>query len=285
MWLRIEKILPWDAAIQQGSWDWYESFKRRSRIIRAGRRIVVAKIDLYNEHEVRIAKGTGTYLIGWKRGGYETLSRMPARDIRTGYGLSTVRSTVPSQRKMGWLGFWIQIKSNPVRVAIGSHLIQVQTKQETCPRERHHRNRTVCMWHLHTIPIRVWYYQRQPVHRCRLCFGPICRSIFVDRADRNLPSRRTWTTRQEHCGADKNALTSLSWVRMIMVMDLSSIWIFRGYRGKIILNLSSMVTPIEEWWKTTNTSISWIRVLFSPLMTLDFRSLILPTEKWFNTHA
>ncbi|WP_321492753.1 metallophosphoesterase [uncultured Desulfobacter sp.] len=33
----------------------------------------------------------------------------------------------------------------------------------------------------------------------------------------------------------------------IMVMALSSIWIFRGYRDKIILSLSSMVTPIEEW--------------------------------------
>jgi len=41
-----------------------ESFEGRSRIIRAGSRIVVAKIDLYNEQEVRIATGTGTYMIG-----------------------------------------------------------------------------------------------------------------------------------------------------------------------------------------------------------------------------
>jgi len=40
------------------------SFKCRSRIIRAGSRIVVAKIDLYNEKETRIATGTATYLIG-----------------------------------------------------------------------------------------------------------------------------------------------------------------------------------------------------------------------------
>ena len=40
------------------------SFQCRSRIIRAGSRIVVAKIDLYNEKETRIATGTATYLIG-----------------------------------------------------------------------------------------------------------------------------------------------------------------------------------------------------------------------------
>lgn len=39
------------------------SFKCRSRIIRAGSRIVVAKIDLYNEKETRIATGTATYFI------------------------------------------------------------------------------------------------------------------------------------------------------------------------------------------------------------------------------
>ncbi len=39
-------------------------FKCRSEIIRAGSRIVVSKIDLYNEKEIRIATGTGTYLIG-----------------------------------------------------------------------------------------------------------------------------------------------------------------------------------------------------------------------------
>jgi len=38
-------------------------FKCKSRIIRAGSRIVVAKIDLYNEKEIRIATGTATYLI------------------------------------------------------------------------------------------------------------------------------------------------------------------------------------------------------------------------------
>jgi len=40
-----------------------ESFKCKSRIIRAGSRIVVAKIDLYNEIKTRIATGTATYLI------------------------------------------------------------------------------------------------------------------------------------------------------------------------------------------------------------------------------
>lgn len=40
------------------------SFQCKSRIIRAGARIVVAKIDLYNEKESRIATGTATYLIG-----------------------------------------------------------------------------------------------------------------------------------------------------------------------------------------------------------------------------
>jgi uncharacterized protein (TIGR00369 family) len=40
------------------------SFQCKSRIIRAGSRIVVAKIDLYNEKETRIATGTATYLIG-----------------------------------------------------------------------------------------------------------------------------------------------------------------------------------------------------------------------------
>jgi len=39
------------------------SFQCKSRIIRAGARIVVAKIDLYNEKETRIATGTATYLI------------------------------------------------------------------------------------------------------------------------------------------------------------------------------------------------------------------------------
>ena len=40
------------------------SFHCKSRIIRAGSRIVVSKIDLYNEKESRIATGTATYLIG-----------------------------------------------------------------------------------------------------------------------------------------------------------------------------------------------------------------------------
>ena len=40
-----------------------KSFKCKSRIIRAGSRIVVAKIDLYNEMKIRIATGTATYLI------------------------------------------------------------------------------------------------------------------------------------------------------------------------------------------------------------------------------
>jgi len=41
-----------------------DSFQCKSRIIRAGSRIVVSKIDLVNEREVRIATGTATYLIG-----------------------------------------------------------------------------------------------------------------------------------------------------------------------------------------------------------------------------
>lgn len=40
------------------------SFKCKSRIIRAGSRIVVSKIDLFNDTQVRIATGTATYLIG-----------------------------------------------------------------------------------------------------------------------------------------------------------------------------------------------------------------------------
>lgn len=39
-------------------------FQCRSEIIRAGSRIVVSKIDLFNDTEVRIATGTATYLIG-----------------------------------------------------------------------------------------------------------------------------------------------------------------------------------------------------------------------------
>lgn len=41
-----------------------KSFRCQSRIIRAGRRIVVAKVDLSNERDTRIATGTATYLIG-----------------------------------------------------------------------------------------------------------------------------------------------------------------------------------------------------------------------------
>ncbi len=40
------------------------SFTCKSRIIRAGSRIVVSKIDLFNDKKVRIATGTATYLIG-----------------------------------------------------------------------------------------------------------------------------------------------------------------------------------------------------------------------------
>jgi uncharacterized protein (TIGR00369 family) len=40
-----------------------QSFECKSRVIRAGSRIVVAKIDLYNEIKSRIATGTATYLI------------------------------------------------------------------------------------------------------------------------------------------------------------------------------------------------------------------------------
>lgn len=40
-----------------------QHFKCRSRIIRAGSRIVVCKIDLHNDTEKRIATGTATYLI------------------------------------------------------------------------------------------------------------------------------------------------------------------------------------------------------------------------------
>lgn len=38
-------------------------FTCKSTIIRAGSRIVVSNIDLYNEKQIRIATGTGTYLI------------------------------------------------------------------------------------------------------------------------------------------------------------------------------------------------------------------------------
>ncbi len=41
-----------------------EAFKCKSRIIRAGSRIVVSKIDLFNDDEIRIATGTATYMIG-----------------------------------------------------------------------------------------------------------------------------------------------------------------------------------------------------------------------------
>lgn len=40
------------------------NFLCKSRIIRAGSRIVVSKMDLFNESEIRIATGTATYLIG-----------------------------------------------------------------------------------------------------------------------------------------------------------------------------------------------------------------------------
>lgn len=41
-----------------------KKFYCRSCIIRAGSRIVVSKIDLFNESDLRIATGTATYLIG-----------------------------------------------------------------------------------------------------------------------------------------------------------------------------------------------------------------------------
>lgn len=41
-----------------------ESFVCKSRVIRAGTRIVVSKMDLFNEKDARIATGTATYLIG-----------------------------------------------------------------------------------------------------------------------------------------------------------------------------------------------------------------------------
>lgn len=41
-----------------------KSFQCNSQIIRAGSRIVVSKMDLFNETDVRIATGTATYLIG-----------------------------------------------------------------------------------------------------------------------------------------------------------------------------------------------------------------------------
>jgi uncharacterized protein (TIGR00369 family) len=40
------------------------AFVCQSRILRAGARIVVARIDLFNDRERAIATGTGTYLIG-----------------------------------------------------------------------------------------------------------------------------------------------------------------------------------------------------------------------------
>jgi len=39
-------------------------FECKSRLIRAGSRIVVAKIDLFNDQTSRIATGTATYMIG-----------------------------------------------------------------------------------------------------------------------------------------------------------------------------------------------------------------------------
>ncbi len=39
-------------------------FECRSRVIRAGSRIVVSRIDLFNETRVRIATGTATYMMG-----------------------------------------------------------------------------------------------------------------------------------------------------------------------------------------------------------------------------
>lgn len=41
-----------------------QSFIGKSRVIRAGRRIVVSKVDLSNDRNRRVATGTATYLIG-----------------------------------------------------------------------------------------------------------------------------------------------------------------------------------------------------------------------------
>lgn len=41
-----------------------DCFECRSRLIRAGSRIVVADIDLFNDQALRIATGTATYMIG-----------------------------------------------------------------------------------------------------------------------------------------------------------------------------------------------------------------------------
>ena len=41
-----------------------KGFECKSRIIRAGSRIVVSKIDLFNDDGLRIATGTATYIIG-----------------------------------------------------------------------------------------------------------------------------------------------------------------------------------------------------------------------------
>ena len=40
-----------------------KDFTCKSRVIRAGSRIVVSKIDLFNEREIRIATGTATYIM------------------------------------------------------------------------------------------------------------------------------------------------------------------------------------------------------------------------------
>jgi len=40
-----------------------KAFRCQSTVIRAGNRIVVSNIDLFNEKNIRIATGTGTYLI------------------------------------------------------------------------------------------------------------------------------------------------------------------------------------------------------------------------------
>ncbi len=41
-----------------------DAFECKSRIIRAGSRVVVSKIDLLNDEAIRIATGTATYMIG-----------------------------------------------------------------------------------------------------------------------------------------------------------------------------------------------------------------------------
>jgi len=47
--------------LNPGRGDW---FVCKSRVIRAGSRVVVAKVDFLNDSEIRIVTGTATYMIG-----------------------------------------------------------------------------------------------------------------------------------------------------------------------------------------------------------------------------